>query len=597
MRLRLADHTYMAPIENGLHIVTPAGPVTLTGPSIARWVEALVPQLDGRSGLDDITAGLPIAHAAMARQILTRLLDAGVVREVTAPPGDEPVAGPAEVAFVGAHTEGAGAAFARFRELKVAVAHEGQAGDPLAEAVAGALRTSGAGDVRVRAADALGDDDLWSLDVLLVIGELGAGGHERAARDGLAVGHVLRDGTDIWYVPVRGAKEDPLSPASLRARLRTAPRAPEPISDLHVEAAAAQVGRAVLRWATGTADPRHAGKVTRIGPDLTTSRHHCAPDPYELPATASTPEALLTRVVHLRFRPVEDGQAFSDAAVRAADELFGPFRFLPDDSAAQSPLHVSEAEVGDGVVRAVGFDYAETRIEAARAALTRYAAARVDPRRLVDGGGFALAYDLAAAATVRLPAHEAFPRPATGVGEGYGASWDEAVARGLCTHWTRDQELIEDVRGIPVTVDPGELDATGRRCFALLAELGELPEVREHGGRFGVTVLSFRRGGVEVARTAGTASAAWTRGLLGALYAVQVRVHAGRPRPPAEPRPSLPTAMWVDPGRSIDPDEVAAALATAGRQAVVIPLDHDPFVAAIAPLSVRVAIVKEGRQA
>ncbi|MEU8403448.1 hypothetical protein AB0C28_50440 [Nonomuraea sp. NPDC048892] len=738
MRLRLVDHAYMAPIENGLHILTPAGPVTLTGTSIARWVEALVPHLDGRSGLDEITAGLPAAHAELARSILTRLCEAGVVREIPAGPapddGDEesaerpasggrdeaPVAGPwldggdaapgggfaPEVAFVAAHVHGARAAFARFRELKVAVAHDGPADDPLPEAVAAFLRASGAAHVRVCGAGELGEEDLWSLDVLLLTsaldpasakgrshsGEQLAEGVEeqpreqvgeqprkqtgdrvgeqprdravdRAERDGLAVGYVMRDGTDIWYVPVRAAKEDPLAtarPGSLRARLRREPRAPEPITGLHVEAAAAQVGRAVLRWATGTADPRHAGKLTRIGPDLLTSRHHCPPHPYELPAAASTPEAVLSRVEHLRSRPAEDGQAFSDAAVRAADELFGPFRYLPDDSAAQSPLHVSEAEAGDAlasgsgltsgsggsgltsgllpghasgietngdtqaaVVRAVGFDYADTRIEAARAALARYAAATVDPRRLVDSGGaplapedagpaalhavlaagvrsgFALAYDLAAAATVRLPADQAFPRLATeagahvpGRGEGYGASWDEAVARGLCTHWTCDAELIENRAGRPVTIDPAELDATGRRCFALLAELGELPEVRDHGGRFGVTVLSFHHGGAEVARTAGTASSAWTRGLLDTLFDVQTRIHAGRPRPHAAPRPATlaGSMMRLDPGQSIDPDKVAAALAVVGRRAVVLPLDHDSAVAAIAPLSLRVVI-------
>ncbi|MFG1969148.1 hypothetical protein ACGFJC_07480 [Nonomuraea fuscirosea] len=726
MRLRLVDHAYMAPIENGLHIVTPAGPVTLTGASIARWVEALVPHLDGRFSLDEITGGLPAAHAELATSILTRLREAGVVREIPAgtdadgrdgelvagPESDgrvegsaarvsrdsgdeESVAGPAlgggdevpgggfagEVAFVAAHVEGARAAFDRFRELKVAVARDDPAEEPLAEAIAAFLRASGAAHVRVGDAGELGEEELWSLDVLLLTSALGpasakgrsrGGNRAPVARDGLAVGYVLREGTHIWYVPVRAAKEDPLAtvrPESLRARLRRAPRVPEPITDLHVEAAAAQVGRAVLRWATGTADPRHAGRLTRIGPGLVTSRHHCPPHPYELPAAAPTPEAVLSRVEHLRSLPAEDGPAFSDAAIRAADELFGPFRYLPDDSAAQSPLHVSEAEVGDAhaagiatgpaagpktgsgsgsehtsgprserasgfgtggdggatVVRAVGFDYADTRIEAARAALARYAAATVDPRRLVDSGGaplaaedadpadlhavltagvpggFALAYDLAAAAIVRVPVEQAFPRLSTGAaaqmpgqGEGYGASWDEAVTRGLCSHWTCAPELIEDRAGRPVTVDPAGLDETGRRCFALLAELGELPEVRDHDGRFGVTVLSFHHDGAEVARTAGTASSARTRGLLDTLFAVQTRIHAGHPRPREDdPRPATLAASMtrLDPGQSVDPDEVAAALAVTGRRAVVLPLDHDPAVAAIAPLSLRVAII------
>ncbi|MFB4270972.1 hypothetical protein [Nonomuraea sp. GTA35] len=636
MKLRLVDHTYLAPIRNGVHLITPAGPLTLTGTSIARWVEALAPHLDGRSSLAEITAGLPPAHADLARSILIQLRDAGVVREIAAEPAqgagdDEPGGFAAEVAFVEAHIDGARAAFARFRDLSVAVANDGLAADPLPEAIAASLRASGAARVRVCDADGLGEEDLWSLDVLLLTSALGPAAErarfvDRAARDGLAVGHVLRDGTDVWYVPVRAAKDDPLvavRPESLRARLRRAPRAPEAITGVHVEVAAAQVGRAVFRWATGTADPRHASRPTRLGPDLITSRHHCQPHPYELPAAPPTPDAVLSRVDHLRSRPAEDAQEFSDAAVRAADELFGPFRFLPDDSAAQSPLHVSEAEAGDvlapgpGVtVRAVGFAYAGTRIEAARRALARYAALTVDPRRLVDSGGtalaaedaepaalyaavtagapggFAIAYDLAAAAPVRLAAARAFPRLAgqrAAPGEGFGATWEEAVARGLCAHWTRDADLIDDPAGRPVTADPAGLDAVGRRCFTLLAELGELPEVHDHGGRFGVTSLSFHRGGTEVARTAGTASSAWTQGLLETLFSVQRRIHAGRTRPWAAAQPARAT-IRLDPGHVIDPDGVAVALAATGRRAVVLPLDHDPAVAAIAPLSLRVAI-------
>ncbi|MGW3348794.1 hypothetical protein ACWDA3_36330 [Nonomuraea rubra] len=646
MKLRLVDHTYLAPIRNGVHLVTPAGPVTLTGASIARWVEALAPHLDGRSSLDEITAGLPPAHADLARSILTRLRDAGVVREIAAEPapsgGDDGQDGgfAAEVAFIESHLDGARAAFARFRDLSVAVANDGLAADPLPEAIAASLRASGAAQVRVCDADGLGEEDLWSLDVLLLTSALDRAAErarfaDRAARDGLAVGHVLRDGTDVWYVPVRAAKDDALvtvRPESLRARLRRAPRAPEVITGVHVDVAAAQVGRAVFRWATGTADPRHASRPARLGPDLITSRHHCLPHPYELPAAAPDPDAVLTRVDHLRSRPAEDAQEFSDAAVRAADELFGPFRFLPDDSAAQSPLHVSEAEVSDVLapgpgasVRAVGFAYADTRIEAARRALARYAALTVDPRRLVDSGGaalaaadaepaalhaalhaalyaagpagapggFAIAYDLAAGAPVRLAAARAFPRLAgqrAAAGEGFGATWDEAVARGLCTHWTRDANLIDDPAGRPVTADPAGLDPVGRRCFTLLAELGELPEVHDHGGRFGVTSLSFHRGGTEVARAAGTASSAWTQGLLETLFSVQQRIHAGRPRPWAAAQPARATTMRLDPGYVIDPDGVAAALAATGRRAVVLPLDHDPAVAAITPLSLRVAI-------
>ncbi|MFC7111025.1 hypothetical protein ACFQQB_67900 [Nonomuraea rubra] len=150
------------------------------------------------------------------------------------------------------------------------------------------------------------------------------------------------------------------------------------------------------------------------------------------------------------------------------------------------------------------------------------------------------------------------------------------MARGLCTHWTRDANLIDDPAGRLVTADPAGLDAVGRRCFTLLAELGELPEVHDHGGRFGVTSLSFHRGGTEVARAAGTASSAWTRGLLETLFSVQQRIHAGRPRPSAAAHPARATTMRLDPGHVIDPDGVAAALAATGRRAVVLPSTTTP---------------------
>lgn len=638
-KLRLRDHVYVAPTPSGAHILTLDGPVSLTGPSVARWIEALAPRLDGRFSVEEITSGLPEAHAAMATSLITRLCEAGLVREVSdgdSPAiADPPSADAAELSYLAAHGVPAGAALARFRRLAVVVV----ADDDWATAVADALRRCGAVNVRTHTAvDDPPADDL-PVDLLLhVTGAADVESHRRverlARRRGAVAAYALLDGADVWLTPVllpdSGGDAAP-APSSLLARLPEAPETATPIAEVHRTVAVAQLVRAAFGWVTDTGDPRRAGKVARLGPDLVTRRLHCLPHPFCAPVAAPDPDGLLARVAALRGSPaVADGD-FSTSAVRAADDTLGPFRYLPDDAVAQSPLTVARAQARDplarglgcdaagAAVRAVAFDYPTARVEAARRALTRYAGLMVDPRRLVDGAGRPLApgdaeaddlhrllraglpdghvygLDLASGTVLPVPVATVFTRVAgagaapVGLGEGFGPSWDAAVARGLASHWSYDPELTDDAAGRPVGVEATDLDDVGRRCLTLLTEFGEVPQVHDHGGRYGVTALSFRRDGVTVARASGVGVDAWRQGLLEVAFVVQELVHGGRYRPPAADATRAGTPVPVDVG--FDVAAAVAGLAATGRRAVVVPLDHDPAVAAIAANPMKVVIV------
>ncbi|WP_327027997.1 hypothetical protein OG989_19710 [Micromonospora sp. NBC_01740] len=637
-KLRLRDHVYVAPTPSGAHILTLDGPVSLTGPSVARWIEALAPRLDGRFSVEEITSGLPEAHAAMATSLITRLREAGVVREV--PDGDAraiadpPSADVAELSYLDAHGVPAEAALARFRRLAVVVV----ADDDWSTAVADALRRCGAADVRTHPAADPPADDL-PVDLLLhVTGAADGESHRRIERlarwRGAAAAYALLDGADVWLTPVlppgSGGDAAP-APSSLLARLPEAPQTAAPIAEVHRTVAVAQLVRAAFGWATDTGAPRRAGKLTRLGPDLATRRLHCLPHPFCAPVAAPDPDGFLARVAALRGSPAVADRDFSTSAVRAADDTLGPFRYLSDDAVAQSPLTVARAQARDplarglgcdaagAAVRAVAFDYPTARVEAARRALTRYAGLMVDPRRLVDGAGRPLApgdaeaddlhrllraglpdghvygLDLASGTVLPVPVATVFTRLAVavaapvGLGEGFGPSWDAAVARGLASHWSYDPALIADAAGRPVRVEATDLDDVGRRCLTLLTEFGEVPQVHDHGGRHGVSVLSFRRDGVTVARTSGAGVDAWRRGLLEVTFVVQRLVHGGGYRPPAAAATRAGTPAPVDAG--FDVAAAVAGLAAIGRRAVVVPLDHDPAVAAIAANPLKVVIV------
>ncbi|MEU0492307.1 hypothetical protein ABZ249_23995 [Nocardiopsis sp. NPDC006139] len=621
MKLRLHDDAYLAPVDDGTYIIAPRERTWVGGTSFARWVEALSPWLDGRFTAAELGARFPDTHTPALEAVLGRLRDAGaVVEEPTGPPPlDAPVRErfAPELSYLAAHHGDAAAAFGRFRDLSVAVLAEAAWAAPIREHLrsAGVLRVDtlplGADGVR---AEAVTGRDL----VVAVVADparllrLDA----RCAGSGAALAAVLPDGADLWLPPVadpRADPGDPLAPARPGSVLDRSPgpRPPVEPTAAHREVVAAAVARSAFHWATGTGTPRWERDVIRIGPDLAAHRHHCLRHPRRLPVPPGGGEGVRDRVASLRDRPAAADAEFARTAVRAADDVFGLFRYLPDDGAAQSPVHVAEAQIRDplsdtgwegaAVVRAVAFDYATARIEAARSALTWYAERFVDPRRLVDAPdgphGLVAGYDPVADRVVRVPAAAVFPRlsgPAAGTAAAAaGESWDAALDRALAGLWWSDPQLVGDTAGRPVRVDPATLDEAGRRCALILAELGELPQVYDHGGRHGVTALSFRRGDLVLERTAGPAGRAWTDGLLRTLFTVQRWIHGDLRRPPQATAPRAPATgeeVRADPAAP-DPGTVLAALAAAGRTAVVVPLDHDPAAAALLPHTLKVVLL------
>jgi hypothetical protein len=86
-RLELCPGVYRVRVPDGLYFLGHTTAVRLTGASIADWVERLAPHLDGRNTLAELTAGQSRQRAAMVERVVASLREAGVVREVSGPPG------------------------------------------------------------------------------------------------------------------------------------------------------------------------------------------------------------------------------------------------------------------------------------------------------------------------------------------------------------------------------------------------------------------------------------------------------------------------------------------------------------------------------
>jgi hypothetical protein len=147
--LKLREDAYWAVSPTGVAFLTHQGLVTLTGASIAQWVERLAPFLDGRQSLEQLTAALSPERRRRVEEIVTALLDRGVVRTV-GDDGDESdgddddgghglsaadaAAYRAELGFLGYFRDSAGTAFARYRTSPVVVLGAGKLLPALARA-------------------------------------------------------------------------------------------------------------------------------------------------------------------------------------------------------------------------------------------------------------------------------------------------------------------------------------------------------------------------------------------------------------------------------------------------------------------------------
>ncbi|MGW4798824.1 hypothetical protein ACWEPC_41050, partial [Nonomuraea sp. NPDC004297] len=97
MRPRIRAGVYHAAVPGGVCWLTAGGPVTLSGRSVAAVTERLVPLLDGRRTLAELTAALSEEHRAMVTRLVRTLVARGVAEDADAPAAERRLTGRAVV--------------------------------------------------------------------------------------------------------------------------------------------------------------------------------------------------------------------------------------------------------------------------------------------------------------------------------------------------------------------------------------------------------------------------------------------------------------------------------------------------------------------
>ncbi|MEU3369297.1 hypothetical protein ABZ734_02205 [Streptomyces sp. NPDC006660] len=151
MKPRLLPDTRLLPSDRGVVISGPRHTATFAQPGIYPWLERLRPYLDGRTTLDQLTAGLPPQAAHHVRALVELLTREGFVRDATAdlPHGLGPgtrARHAALIDFIAARADSPEHRFERYRDCAPLVVGSGQ----LAGALVLALLASGVAHVRLR---------------------------------------------------------------------------------------------------------------------------------------------------------------------------------------------------------------------------------------------------------------------------------------------------------------------------------------------------------------------------------------------------------------------------------------------------------------
>lgn len=377
---------------------------------------------------------------------------------------------------------------------------------------------------------------------------------------------------------------------------------------------------------------------------LTSTRHQVLAHPLATATGSPLAEDVRGTIVRLRTRR-GTWDNLDERARPAVDRWFGLLHEVGDGGYAQLPLRIAVATVADPVglsggrgpvVVAAGPDPATARTRAIQNGLTAYAGLVLDPRRLLapdtltpllgpsDDPDSTLtelrAYRLRGRlpgirlpagrlsttdrrAVVAVDAAEVFPglgpvgdRTPPPLATG-GRNWADAVRDGLraqCLRLTL-AALDRDDRDCPlVAVDRVRIDPVTAHYRALLASLGITVTVRLVTGPVEVPVFGFEVDDRAVTYTcAGDPAEALRAGWEHVLLAYQARLHdepgyAPGPVPPVPPGRRSP--RLTPPPPSVSGGRMVSALRKAGMTPVVVPLDHDPEVAPLVPVVVRVLI-------
>lgn len=631
-RLTFREDAYYAKVPGGVHILTNQGETSLSGSSVHEWIERLVPLLDGRYSLDDLTATLSPQRRELVSSLLTALVERGVVRQLgqDRPHGltEAEVADHApELGFLSYFRDSAAHVFERYRNLRVAVLGSGAP----AAAVRRACLRSGvravppvtplpAADLqtRVRSADL----------VIQVSGDPGDSAADLVARACAQAGvplaqAVFADG-HAWLQPACRVGSDGHGWWAGRRRLLAltgAQTGPGPVTEPAITLIATQLVHDVFRYLTELRAPQHRPRLARMCLDtLETEQHDYLVHPLDVPAAGEDDEQFLDRLARLSAAAPLTEEEFSRRAVTLMDSRLGIFAEIGEGDLAQLPVHVTQTVVSDPAgllgggaprpkVSGAGLDFETARYRAALQALSCYGSLMADRRLLLGDGSLARAAGLADGAVRHVAATRVFPalgepglpyRSPDGVAAAY--SWDAAVTAGLLAHCRR--LTVAAARGSAVhfprvDLDRGPADEVLDYCVAMLGAVGEPVEVHDVTGSLGVPTFACSLSGRTVAYgSALSAPAALRDCLMQALLGWQARVN-DQPGYAPPPVPDLPPARRgrhpcapdpAVPAPPLDPATVVERLVRAGRNPAVVPLDHDREVHRVMPFIVNVVL-------
>ncbi|RNL86008.1 YcaO-like family protein [Halostreptopolyspora alba] len=620
MGLRLCPDTYWAGTPDGLYLLTPHGRVRFPGSGVTAWMDRLAPHLDGRFTFAELTEPLPAAHREVAERLLRELLDRGALVETV------------DGADHGSH-----------RDLGVLVVGHG----PLAEAVARAFRESGVGGVSLGDAEEIPAVEPGGVAVVVRVLEepdpRATGPQPRwRAPSGTVRTHVLRvgDGDEdtILIGPVEGPeRHHTWCDAWLRLRghrpagdtTEARGQLPSPAPEA-ATVAAAQLAQRVLRVVTTTAetDTAEADVLTSVDArSLESRRHRFLPHPFthrRAPADSGDFEAAIERA---RNAPPLDEETMSRRTAPLIDDRCGIFAEISEPDVEQFPLCVAEARLGNPAglpglepprALGAGLDFATARYAAAMAGYAAYGATMIDPRRLVDADGDtplpappseplltelcrgglharARAHSLVTGTPVLVDAASAFPalRATTGrvwpvPGSAAGYTWEDAVLRGLLDlcrsevvrHWAAHSPTA-----VPIDLGGDVLTGAAARYRAMLQAIDDHWTAWDVTPVLGVPGVLIRSGEQLAGCACGRSRA---DALEDALREAVLRAQTSRDG--RTPRPAMSSATPAGEGTALSLAELVARLGERGYRPSVVPLDHDPSVAALAPETVQVVL-------
>jgi hypothetical protein len=443
-KLLLRPDAYYAQTADGAHILTHQGERNFTGRSVYQLLDRLAPFLNGQHTLAELTADLAPGRREMVQNLLTKLLESGVVRETRQAGADEEMPGTHrhEIAYAGYFRDRPIEVFGAYQDTATVVFGAGE----LCDAVVAAAARSGLRDVRVvttaddhqagtagRAAaprpwagerrslgPGLSREETENAIRPLLDG-VGLVLHacdrpmveharllDRLCREaGIQLAQVTVVGDAVWYTSAGAVRGEGTSWTSgwrrLMARDPAQPRADASDSShaapsgLPVAVVAGQFVHGVFRSFVRPAElVKH--QLTRVDLSSLTSEV-CAfvPHPFEAPVPSGPRADLTSRVEELRGGARLGEEEFSQRAVLCTGDRTGIFANPSERDFAQLPLHVCEIELSDPVglldpavpptpVTGAGPDFATARYRAALKAFASYSSLMLDPRRLIVTG-------------------------------------------------------------------------------------------------------------------------------------------------------------------------------------------------------------------